>query len=265
MCLSPNGKKLYVVGQEPWGSKGHGRIQIITTEDMKTVSLFEVPCRVFDIAATDAGLIIVTSLDEKTAFSVIDPKSKKIKETVPDIPRNSFLRLLPDQSRVYTSQRPPSGSSAFGTVSLKSRSRGVLDAHGSRLDGDGHRAGGGEFELTPDGKQLIGTGGGVFRLSRNKDLDFRLAAKIEPGSAVGIASGTRTFVIANREGFLKVYDLGTLELVKSVNLGFICTRLILDPPGGRMFAIALTHWKAGSNPIGILAVGSIVTISLEGE
>ena len=265
MCLSPNGKRLYVGGREPWGSKGFGRIQIITTSDMKTQSLFEIPCRVFDVAATDDGRIVATSIDEKTSFCVIDPRKKKIRETVPIIPKNSFLRLLPAQSRVITSQRTPSGWSAFGTVNLKSKMRGVLDAHGSRLDNEDGRAGGGEIELTPDGKRIITTQGGVFRLSSNRDLDFRLEAGIEPGTAIGIAPGTRTFVVATREGFLKVYDLGTLELVKSVDMGFICTRLIVDPPAGRMFAIAMSHWKAGGNPIGILAVGSLITISLEGE
>jgi hypothetical protein len=91
---------------------------------------------------------------------------------------------------------------------------------------------------------------------------MRYAGRIDQGVAIGVARDCNTFLVSTREGFLKIYDLGKVELVKSIPVGVLCTRLALDPPNQRVFVVAEALPKDDGFPRNEFEVGDILCLAL---
>lgn len=262
MCLTPDGDTLYVGGRDPDPRKPSGRIQSISTSSMKAGSTFEVAFAVHDVEATDRGTIAATGLGQWGGFAVIDARRRSISSNVHRIYGGSVLRLHPDQARAYTGDMGLSPAD-YHCVDLRKSGPQGHNTYDSPYHGDYPL--GGNFEITPDGRYLIGCTGSVLRLAKAQSADLRYAGKIDRGIAIGVAKGSNTFVVATQEGFLKIYDLAKLELKKSVKIGLACTRVVLDPGRNRIYAVGGPVTAGGRYSPRELRVGDIVSLSLSGK
>jgi hypothetical protein len=259
MCLTPDGTRLYVGGHDPvlTNRSGRptqplGRIQVISTANLEAVAEFEVAFAVRGIAASDGGLVVAC---DGEGIGLIDATRKSITS---GLQRQSgswgHVRLHPDQARVYAGD-----DLLFCCTMLSPGETGQYESYTS-LPHSGERGGG--FEITPDGRFLISCRGAVLRLSKSRTVDLRKAGKVDPGVAIGVARDYSTFLMSTKEGFLKVYDLANLELVKSVPIGVLCTRLALDPPKQRVFAVASPLPQEDSFVERDFEIGDILSLAL---
>jgi hypothetical protein len=264
MCLTPNGQTLYVGGREPNLQKPGGHIQVISAGGLKTTSTFAVPFAVHQIAATNAGTVVATGFGQWTGVTLIDPSKKSVSATIPNIYGGSTVRLHPDRLRVYTGEVGISPSNHL-CVSLRKDAKGVYENYRSPYHGD-HPLGG-TFEISPDGRFLVGQFGSVLRLGRTREADMQFVTKIDPGISIAMAKGSNTFIVANPEGFLKVYDLQTFDLKKSVRIGKLLSKVALDGVKGRLYAVAgpLPPTQGGFFDPRAMVAGDIISISLTGK
>ncbi len=262
MCLSPNGSTIYVGGRDPNLQKPGGTVQVISTSGMKVSTTFSVPFSIHQLAATNTGTLAATGVGQWGGFALIDPAKKNLTATVNMIYGGSTLRMHPDQMRVYTGDTGLSPAD-YRCVHLRKDAKGQYETYDSPYHGD-HPLGG-IFEITPDGKFLIGQYGSVLRLGRTREADLQFAAKIEPGISIGVAKGSNTFVVANAQGFLKVYDLGSFELKKSVKVGKALPKVALDPSKGRLFAVTCATQQGPYWDPRAVGAGDIVSLSLSGK
>jgi hypothetical protein len=240
-------------------------VQVIAASGLKVTTTFTVPFAIHQIVATNSGTLVVTGIGQWGGLALIDAAKKSVLGTVHLIYGGSSLRLHPDQTKVYTGDNGLSPAD-YHFVNLKKDAKALqYDSYNSPYHGE-HPLGG-NFELTPDGRFLIGQFGSVLRLGRTKEADLQFVAKIDPGVSIGVAKGSNTFVLANQEGFLKVYDLQSFELKKSVKIGKYCSRIVLDPSKGRLFAVAHTvpPQTGGWMDPRSLGVGDLLSISLTGK
>jgi hypothetical protein len=199
-------------------------------------------------------------------LAVIDASKKSVQGTSRFVYGGSSLRMHPDQTRVYTGDlglSPPD----FRCTLLRKGQNNQYESYDSPYHGD-HPLGG-EFEITPDGRFIIGCYGSVVRLAKTKDADLRFVGKIDKGIAVGVGKNSNTFVLSTAEGFLKVYDLEKVELKKSVKIDRLCPKIALDASKGRLYAVACAisaeqRSRGYLDPYTYLA-GDIVSLSLTGK
>lgn len=267
MCLTPNGQTLYVGGRDgaqQQQQKPTGHLQVISTSGLKTTTTFSVPFGIHQIAATNSGTVVATGFGSGWGLALIDPSKKNLTATVGTVYGGSTIRMHPDQLRVYTGDIGLSPANHY-CISLKKDVKGVYENYRSPYHGD-HPLGG-NFEITPDGRFLIGQFGSVLRLGRTKEADMQFVAKIDQGLSIGVARGSNTFVVANAEGFLKVYDLQNFELKKSVKVGKLLSRVALDGSKARLYAVAgpLPANQNGYVDARNVFAGDIISLSLTGK
>jgi hypothetical protein len=261
MCLTADGTTLYVGGHDPVRpnrsgrpSQPAGRIQVISTATLETSAEFEVAFAVRTIAASNVGTVVASDSENLT---LIDGMRKSIISRLPASCQGAHVRVHPDQSRVYSAEDSPIGQ--FSCTLLSPGETGEYESYSS-LPRPGESAG--DFVITPDGRYLISCGGAVLRLSKSRTVDMRYAGRIDQGVAIGVARDCNTFLVSTREGFLKIYDLGKVELVKSIPVGVLCTRLALDPPNQRVFVVAEALPKDDGFPRNEFEVGDILCLAL---
>jgi hypothetical protein len=277
MCLTPDGKTIYVGGRDPGyvssGKAGNGYVQTISASSMKPTGTFNVPFGIHRLVATNSGTVVVTGSGQWGGLAVIDAQKKSVIGTAWMIYGGSSIRLHPDHSRVYTGTFGSSPGD-FHCVPLKkpagkaNNPSGLGDAYES-YDSPyhGEHPLGGEFEISSDGRYLVGGYGSVLRLGKTKDADLRFVGKIDRGVAVGIGKGSSTFVVATPEGFLKVYSLPSLELKKSIRVDRYLSRVAMDAAKGRLYAVASAVPSGDTRFIDgrTVPAGDIVSFSLSGK
>jgi S1-C subfamily serine protease len=236
MTMSPDGKTIYVAASSPGSNlyaPGAGSLQVVATGPLKTTSTFEIKHAPVQIVATDAGMVVVTCTGQTDGMAVIDA-AKKTSETAGQIYGGATLRLTPDQTRVYsgdTGISPPD----FRCLHLR-KDKGRYVGYDSPYHGD-HPMGG-EFEISPDGRYLVGTRGAVLRLSRSREGDLAYLSKIEPCSTLAMTRGCATLLAATRDGFIKAYRIGDFELQKTVKVDRYIQRALIDPARKKLHVVA---------------------------
>lgn len=265
MCLTPDGKTLYVGARDPNHDKKEGSIQTITTGGLKSAGTFNVAYPVHRLVATNAGIIVTSgtgsSLD---GLAVIDGPKKTLSGTCRMIWGSSSIRLHPDQTRVYTGDNAISPGDFHCVLFTKKDKNNQYENYDSPYHGDYPM--GGDLEISPDGKYLIGVSGTVLRLGKTKDADLKYVGKIDKGIALGVAKGSNTMFVSTLEGFVKVYQIDTLELQKSIKVGQWLTRIQLDPARKRLFAVtcAMPERATHFDPFAPKA-GDVSCFSLSGK
>jgi hypothetical protein len=266
MALSPDGSRLVVAAARLDAAtqgqpKNAGILQVVATKDLGVVSTIAVDPPPTGVALTDKGLVIL-SVAGNGGLLMVDVGRRAETGRAGSIYGGSCIRLHPDQSRVYTGDRGLSPAD-FRCVPLKKDPKLGYPSYDSPYHGE-HPLGG-SFEITPDGRFLLGSGGSVLRLSRTQKADLHFVARIDPFLSAGIAKGCGTFLTTNAEGFLKVYGMDTFELKKSVKAGKLCSRLALDPKRRMLYAAAgaVPDARAGWWDPGQPVLGDIVAYSLD--
>ncbi len=231
MGLTPDGKTLYIGGKSPALERERprdpeataGTLQVINTTTFTRTDTLEIKHGIVELAAADRGIVAATCQTQWDGLVIIDV-AKKSEETVRLVRGGSSIRLSRDQRRVYVGDYGVSPGD-FRCVSLR-RQGGEYAVYDSIYHGE--HVLGGPFEITPDGKHLIGGAGAVLRLSRDRDTDLRFESKIAPFNSVAMAPGCSSFFTTSRDGFLKSYDMSGFEVKKSIRLGFRFDHAVLD-------------------------------------
>ncbi len=266
MCLTPDGKTIYVGARAPAPAGNPegatGTIQSISVADFRVQSTFDVQVPIHRIVATNDGTVVASGLGQWVGLAFIDTRKKAVTGKYRSVYGGAILRLHPDGDRVYsgdTALGPPD----FRCTLLKPEKSGQYPHYDSRYHGE-HPLGG-NFEISPDGRFLLGCGGAVLRIGKfGRESDLAFIQKIEPCLAFAVAKGSNTFLGATADGFLKVYDLAKLELVKSIKLEKFCPLVALDPRRQRLYAFSAIGVDAqGLNHRGnSFPAGDLVAISL---
>jgi S1-C subfamily serine protease len=241
MAMTPDGKTLYVGGRAPSivvmdAREAEGRVagtlQVISTTTFTTTANLEVKAAIVDLVAADRGLVVATCQAQWNGLVVIDV-ARKSEDFVHLVYGGGSIRLSRDQRRVYVGDFGLSPAD-FRCVSLR-KEQGKYPTYDSIYHGD-HPLGG-PFDISPDGKYLIGAYGSILRLGKTKDADLRFVMKIDPFHASALAPGSSTLFTLTADGFLKSYSIGGFELQKSVKLGYRCERAALDPKRRKLYVV----------------------------
>lgn len=271
MSMSPDGNRLYVAAARPGitsyspDQKELGTIQCLGAKELSVLSTFPIDPAPMDIEATDKGLLVVGACSQWNGLVVVDADKKAVSGGCHSVYGGACVRLHPDQTRAYTGDRGLSPAD-FRCVPLRKDPKTGYGSYDSPYHGE-HPLGG-SFEISPDGCFLVGSGGPVLRLSRTQQADLRYLSSIDRFLCAAMAKGCGTLLTTNAEGFLKVYDMGSFELRKSVKTGMLCSRLALDPKRRILYAVAGAlpdaqqgQYRHPSTP----ALGNIVAFSLAGK
>jgi S1-C subfamily serine protease/DNA-binding beta-propeller fold protein YncE len=264
LALSPDGKTLYVGGRSPTSTvydrpnQIRGRLQVVSTASFSTTSTLELRAAVVELVATDKGQVAVTSISRGDGLTIINV-TKQSEEPV-SVHGGATLRLARDQKRLYLGDTGISPADYHSASLTKNGERyAVYDSpyHGELPLG-------GLFELSADGRFLIGSRGCVLRLGRTPVSDLRFHKKIDPFHCATTAIGCRTLVTASADGFLKAYDLEGFELKKALKVGYRVDRMVLDPKRRKLFVACADLARAPGQVDLQPRVGRIAAIKLGG-
>jgi hypothetical protein len=237
MSLSPDGKKIYVVGSDASPTRAEsqpvGRIQIFSTDPFKGAGSVTTQVSLFDVVATDRELLVTSAGFRERCITMIDLKSQSEHMLAGSGAGRAHLRLSLDQKRVYYGDIEMSPGN-FHSIQLW-RQKGSYPL--LRREGTVASNLGGSFEVSPDGRFLIGAQGAVLRLSKNKEADLQFMTKIDRCKSIVMAAGCDSFFTFNSEGFAKSYSLEDFVLTKSVKLGFHCGLAVLDVKRRRIHGV----------------------------
>ncbi len=255
LCLTPDGKMLYasatVSGHISGLLKGNtsleGRIQVIDPTKMQLLKAFSVAADPYEVVARDDGLVFVTGgSGEWTEISVIDVKQEKIVASWGGVWTKSFLRLTPDQSRLYFSTQGVSPGSVEALVLPETLTDRPVQ-YKSQLKPDFPL--GGEIVITPDGKHLLSKTGTVLKLSANKDEDLQPVASVEPFHAAVVDAETEVALVLTRDGVLKHYSYPDFKLLGSYSLDVTVYQAAFDAKQGRLYAAVFDPKAATDRPL----------------
>ena len=241
MALTPDGKTLYIGGarasttvvearQELPGP--NGTLQVINAAAFTSTETRELKAAVVELVATDRGLVAATCRAQWGGLAIIDVANKS-EDFVHLVYGGGSIRLSRDQRRVYVGDHGLSPAD-YRCVPLR-KVKGQYTTYDSVYHGD-HSLGG-HFQLSPDGKYLIGGYGSILRLGKTQDADLKFLTKIDPFQTAAVSTGSSTLVTVSVDGFLKAYDIGAFSLQKSVRLGLRCEHALLDPKRRKLHGI----------------------------
>ncbi len=266
--LSAKGDTIYVASQvEPaadeGGVRGRGRITAVSTATWKPGPPFDFEGDPRDIEVSSAGLAVVQVEAQLGNMLVIDLQKRAV-EKLEYYSGRHHLRLHPDQSRIYIAQLGSSGGSMQCLIFQRDPKLG-WQQYASRCNEVNLE---GAFEISPDGRYLMTSTGGILRLAKTAEADMAFVSKTDPWISAAMAPGCGTFYLATEAGFLKEYALSTLELRKSIRIEGRATHLVLDPARKMLFAhlsVSPPESPAGRNYPGyrLLLAGDLVALSLE--
>jgi len=256
-ALSPDGKTIYV-SASPNGHNAYsgsdkevGKIQVIDVEKMAVTSTFSMKFDPFEIAATDDGKVYAAGgSNQHTKLAVIDVKKKSIVGDVGGLYMKSNMRMTPDGKRLYCSSNGLSPGSMNGTW---------LGEKGK--PGMSHGAGGGPFDITPDGKFVVFQSGMVSRLGKSPTEDLKEAGKVKPNLGFALDVGAKTVWLATREGELQKVSYPDFELQETFVLPKRAYQLYLHPKTKLLFAALDNKKDRGINDTG--GVGNIAIFELK--
>lgn len=268
MDLSPKGDTLYVVCQNPLkqtaGAPGTGIVQVISTREMKLQSTFPIDPMPVDVEATDSGMLWLSCTHYRQDWLVlVDTSKKAVEETYEWKEYGAFLRLMPDGSRLYVGDFGLSRAS-FSCVLLGKRIRsGEYPKYETRdIDPD---LLGGDFEISPDARFLVGSKGAVLRLSRMQSTDLAQVAKIAPFLCASISADGETLVTGSADGTLKRFGVGNFALESSSKVEGVCTHLVADSKRHMVYASLCPATSVRTVTGRTYGVGDLVAFTLKRE
>lgn len=262
MTMTPDGKTLYIGGRssiQPAGRRDRERsgpaLQVIDASTLTLTSTLDFKAAMVDLVATDHGRVVATTQGQTGGAAIIDVARKS--ETVVSVREGGAIRLSRDQKRAYIGDSTVS-SGNFHCVPLRKENDQYI-SYDSGSHGD-HELGG-RFDLSPDGRFLMGGNGSILRLGKTRDGDLRFMMKIDPFVAAAVGSGSSTLLTFTHDGFMKSYSLGAFELKKSVRLGFSCERALIDTRRKKVHGVFVSVTDQRS-PNWRMRIGRIASISV---
>jgi hypothetical protein len=273
MCLTPNGSTLFTAssvvgykGPNTWPPKGISphtcKIHVIDAEGFKLKESFVVPFDPFDMVADDQGRVYLTAGSSQwTRIAVVDVAKKAIVAEWGSLWERSWLRMSPDQKKLYTGDTGISPLNHHG-LDLPEKPAGA-NPQLRRSPYHGTQPIGSRFELTPDGKYLISGKGGVLRLAKDAGEDLQIATKLEPHVTSTTDKDSRWLILANPKGELKFYSYPDLELKKSVLIGTKVYQMAFDDKTQTLYAATTSAIQMSGDGRALFGQGDLFVYSLK--
>lgn len=220
-CASPNGHNAYVED-----AKQTGKVQAIDVEKMQVTSTFVIKFDPFEMAANDSGQVYITGgSGQWSKLVVVDIKKKSIVGQLAGPYMGSNLRMTPEGKRLY-----------FSTNGLSPGSMEAVWLGSGGKTATGRGAGGGPFNITPDGKFIIFRSGLVTRIGKSPQDDMKEAGKVSPNRAAVMDLASKTIWLATHEGNLEKWSYPDFELQESFTLPKRAYELYLDGKTKMLFS-----------------------------
>ena len=224
MAVTPDGRRLYVAlatrdhSAYWWEEDQNGFIAVFDLEKGEKLSEFEIAIDPYDLVATDAGKLVVTSGSGQWTYIIaydVASQSELGKARTYD---GSVLSLHPNQQWVYAANR---GLTPSDIEKFDISGEGIVELYDSPYHGD-HRMSGGVW-VTPDGDRLITRGGDVFAATGDVATDMTYLQGLSAGIVNGLHFDITTNLVFTLEksvgiAVLNYYNLSTMEFVDQVEL-----------------------------------------------
>ncbi len=254
LAISPDGKTLAAIAAVDGINKGSAacELQIIDPVKLELRHDFTVPAAPYDVAVSDAGLAFISGGDgDWTDVSVVDAAKEAIVARWGGVWNRSFLRLSPDQKRLYVSSQgvKPGTLDALplpGRGEVTSPLRDKPAAY--RAAPPAQYALGGEFQATPDGRFLLCKTGVVLTASETREEDVQFAAWVGPFTAAAVDPETKSAFFLTREGMLKQVSYPEFKPLATYDLGIVATQAALDGKAGKLYVAGFDPKTAAEHP-----------------
>lgn len=247
------------------------RLQVIDPLQMVVRKTLPIPVSVYDLAVADSGRVYLSGAPvsalasgryapkaEWTAITVLDVAKEKVVASWGGVWSRSFIRLAPDQGRVYVStQGVTPGSLETMVLPASLDEKPVLYASPARSE---HSLGG-SFLVTPDGKFLLSKTGTVLRLSASKAADLAFAVSIHPFLDAVVAPELRAALVLTAAGNMEHYSYPEFQLRGSYGLTGAAYRMAFDAQRGRLYVVVLDLKSLSDRP-GTSGPGSLQVYDL---
>jgi WD40 repeat protein len=243
LVLSPDGKRLYTLGSIPGRpllantpldpDVKDSQVQVIDAAKMEVRAPLRLSGPSFDLAARDGGTVFVSlGNGQWTEILGLDVVKRSAPTSWGGVWRNSFLKLSPDQKRLYVSTQGvmPGQIDAF-VIPEKLDDKPVQYTSPEK----GKHPLGGEFLLSPDGKFLLCKTGTVLRLSAEREEDLKYAATVELFLAAAVDPERRATLLLTQDGSLKHYSYPDFKVRGTYRLGGLAYQAAYDGKQARLY------------------------------
>ena len=225
IAISPNGRRLYLALLSPdrgyyYFGPQEGWIAEFDLTTRTKVREFFVDIDPFDLAATDSGLVIITSGSGQWTEAKIYRSGNSIAVGSTGIRHMARIALHPSQTAAYAADTDLSPSElhriSFTTAGA------ITAAWDSPYHGDYPMAG--HVFPMPNGTNLISRGGGVFSSSPNRETDLRFYRALAGSSAInslGFDTANKGIFVTEGGAWwapapkLSAFNLESFELIDS--------------------------------------------------
>lgn len=231
-----------------------GEIRRCRLADLKLEDPVGVEYTIRELAATDAGLLVVSP--DRGDLRVFDP----VKKT--ELARGSSgwnLTLHPSQQCVYLAHGSPWSPAAIPVAASPAGRDPTWTCPCDRANLPGRLA------ISGDGKWLVLSNGAAGKIAAARETDFVERVRIDPALDVAIPPGSSTLFSSTTGGTLRESVLGEFRTLKEVPVGAPLVEMAVDPAKKRLYAVAVReklgdyYWKRRN------FVGDLVAISLGGD
>lgn len=218
MCISPNGKTIYVFVAQPPNKADDpkiravpGKVHVIDAGSFRITKTVPMHTNIynggsivvgfspFDMTADDKGTLYTFGSTSAAAFSVEKKSGVTLGVELSD---RGPLRLHPDGKRLYhgTTQRSPG---RFYRILLPNKAGAPYQIHYNQI---GRFPAGGDFILSGDGKFLIGSGGSIMLLSLKEEEDLVFHMSVDPHQAAALDEAAGLLFLACPGQVVKVFS-----------------------------------------------------------
>lgn len=207
---------------------------------------FRVDAKPYDIAATDAGLVLLSGDGGGwTDIAVIDTNKQTVAGRWGGFWNRSLLQLANDQTRLYVNSQGVSPGKLEGMpIPAKLDDKPTVSA----MKGDNVPLGG-PFVVTPDGQFLLLQAGLAVRCAADRADDLRDSLKLPPhiSAAVDPEKGLM-FLLASDGTTVKQYSYPDLKWQRDHRLAVLATQIAFDGKTRRLYAAVIDPRSAASRP-----------------
>ncbi|TET37752.1 MAG: hypothetical protein E3J72_05115 [Planctomycetota bacterium] len=221
MCLSPDGTTLYVCllvsGHNYYGGDdGTGQVAVIDVAGFEHTDTFDTQVDPFDIVATDAGVVVVSSGSGQ--WTVIHSYNATTGEQLGSagIRHLCNISLHPDQNQVYSANTDTSPSDIEKFIINGDGS--LTSAGDSPYHGD-HRMNGNVW-CAPTGDFVVTRGGDVFNSSMVGGADMIYLASMGQAAVTHIGwAPAKGYILTLESTYLRMYDYNLYTPLHEYSIG----------------------------------------------
>jgi WD40 repeat protein len=246
LCLSRNGAWLIATASVQGDKKVSTNVQVIDREKMELRKSFSVAAVPYDIAVTDAGMLLISGGEsEWTEITAVDIEKEAVLARWGGVWGRSFLQLHPEQRHIYySSQGVTPGTLEALVIPGKLDEKPVI----SRASVSEKIPLGGEFIMSPDGRFLLCKTGTVLQASAKREDDLKYHTSIQPFVAATVDARDKRVFALSRDGSLWQYSYPEFKPLGGKQLPLLPYQAVCDGRQGRLYVAGIDPKSVGERP-----------------